>query len=242
MESIKTRDFTLDLAYTFATQFMARIAESAIDDASLKSLSTTANSLVLNLNEAMHKSNTITLSDNIVGLDEIFNNEFRSTKYFIKSKSYSNDATVANHASLLLNLIYKEGWSLESYGYTKQQSRVENLLDEKDRVPELKQASIAIGTEPYFDRVRESINNLTAGIATRDTFISNQSKLKSDEEWKKLKDAINNIWALINVNCLVVATEPWLKLKDGLQTIIDRNQTLAKQRGSRKTEDLPSKN
>lgn len=242
MESITTKNFTLDLAYSFASQFIARVAKSAIEDSTLNNLSTDANGLLLNLNEAMHKSNTITLSENIIALDNIFNNDFRSTKYFIKSKTYSNNDEEATNARLLENLLKKEGWSLENFGYSKQQSRAENLLDEKDRVPELKQASIAIGAEPYFDRVRESLNNLTAGIVTRDTFITNQSKLKSDEEWKKLKEVLNNIWAVINVNCLVIKTEPWLQLQAGLQTIIDKNQTLAKQRGSRKTEDVPSEN
>jgi len=242
MEPITTKNFTLDLAYSFASQYMAQIAQSAIEDPTLNSLTTDANSLLLNLNEAMHKSNTNTLSENIVNLDSLFNNDFRSLKYFIKSKTYSNNTDDAQNASLLDNLLKKEGWSLENYGYTKQQSRAENMLDEKDRVPELKQASIAIGAEPYFENVRESLNNLTAGIVTRDTFITNQSKLKSDEEWKKLKEAINNIWAFINVNCLILKTEPWLKLMAGLQTIIDRNQTIAKQRGSRKTEDVPSEN
>jgi len=211
--------FTLDSFYSLFDRIIALLLKFQADDADFKTFISKAQTLLERLEKAMITS-TANHTQKVRTNDHLFNNAFLAFKHYLKVMHYSDVEAEHNAADLLIKLVTKHGWQLQTFSLSKQNSRAKNLLGEL-KEGEYLQAQQTINLVAYTQKLDQKLNDLENSILERSKFVAELPDSNTDEVTKELQDIISKIMIYIEAKCLLSSTGEWKELKDTIEITID---------------------
>jgi len=235
MRKIPFSIFKADGYFTLIDQCIEVLKKHPVaDDADYSGLVTKLTNLLKLLKSVMIKASTESHTQKIIQLDNEFGKAFKGFKSYLKACTTVDET--AHDADLLIQTVRNHGWELYNYGYAKQNSRAENLLEEFNNTEKLQAAIKNLSATVWLERVTNSLNSLRNAIQERVEFIAELPKDDIADITKEINTTLNNTLSYVEIKSQLGTLDTWQVILNEINVVINMNISVAHQSGTRKKE------
>lgn len=227
--------FRTDDYYTFSKRILAIIEPVIAQVSELATPLSKAQKALTDLDEALVKSTAKAYTEKVVAADGARDNGYTALKLHLRACENRANPELRDAASLLLETLRKYGWSIENESYSKESSKINNLLIDYKTIPELIEAITVTNSQEWTNELQELQTDFEQAEKERTIARANISEVKSEEACKDIRQSLEIIIQFVNIMQKVDPNEtfnPMIKLMN--EVIIEFNSNIRSRKKAQK--------
>jgi hypothetical protein len=222
-----------DEHYTFTQRILGILEPLDLETLKLQEWERRIREKYMVLDKAMNKSDSKMLTLNLGMADSRRDAEFLGLRYYLQACNYRQNDQWKQASDLLLDIIRKYGWSIQSESYARETARLENLIKDFENLPHAKEAVTVLNAGEWVSRVKTAQKDFEMAAKARDDMNAEQFEVNAIDACKELRKEIELLFKYMEVMNELTPNEEYQSIARRFNEQVEQFMSTAKARRTR---------
>ncbi|GET26670.1 DUF6261 family protein [Prolixibacter sp. NT017] len=237
LDSPKIYDYWNDEVFTYTESITKVLSGFDVETLSLGKFSGELKTAFDQLGASLVKERGSILTEAVEAADNYRDRAFIALRTYIEACSFRRNEAFNAAAAPLIRTIHKYGWGLQTQGYAIESSKMDNLIDDLEKMTENADALAAISAGPWLAEMKEEHEAFKQAVSDRDNEQAGRNPIKTIDARKAVIAAINDLFGAIEFLYKMNEDEQYKSMALKINEVTARMNATVKGRKTRNDSD-----